>query len=117
VKLQRRLAGWQRVNFGRPALWQLLLGVGEECGELYHAALKASQNIRGMDAERCKEAIADALADIAIYSMQVATAVGIDYEATVASVAEQVMRRDWRQGGDPVIMPTPDWWENVDDEG
>lgn len=110
--LQKRLAGWQRVNFGEPSLEQLTLGVCEEAGELAHAVLKAAQGIRGMqDADASKEAIADALGDIAIYAMQVAEAAGIDFFAAVEDTAEQVMRRDWRQGGDPVRHPHSDWWE------
>lgn len=96
--LQVELARWQAQNFGAPTAEQLALGVSEESGELCHAVLKRAQGIRGMDDQGAYlEAVADALADIAIYSMQMATLHRLDYATLLCEVAEKVMKRDWQQ--------------------
>lgn len=44
IQEEQRL--WSRDNFGMSPTWQPILGVVEEVGELSHAYLKRSQNIR-----------------------------------------------------------------------
>ncbi len=99
-KLQLRLAKWQDHNFGDVPLERVALGVSEEVGELHHAILKHLQAIRGMDDPKVfAEHAGDALADIAIFSMQIATMLCLDYRTLVMSVAEVVMQREWKRNG------------------
>jgi hypothetical protein len=118
--LQVRLARWQQRNFGGrvdlPAAAVSALGANEESGEigdallalmshsalqgsvgsLAHVILKSSQRIRGMENEEtCRKAIADGLADVAVFSMQLATVFRLDYWTIVHEVAEEVLRRVW----------------------
>ena len=101
-EMQVKLARWQTKNFGVGSLVDCVLGVSEEAGELAHALLKHRQRIRGMaNKEAFREAAADAIADIAIYSIQVCTLLRIDYYELVFGrhgVANTVMRRDWTDG-------------------
>jgi NTP pyrophosphatase (non-canonical NTP hydrolase) len=95
--LQVRLARWQARNFGVASHEQMALGVAEEAGELAHAVLKHSQGIRGMaDPEAYREAAGDAIADVAIYAIQLATALRLDFATLLMATAEKVMERDWR---------------------
>jgi NTP pyrophosphatase (non-canonical NTP hydrolase) len=101
IELQKELNEWQRKNFGLQPVEFLALGVGEEVGELSHALLKRYQGIRGFDNdEKFIAAVADAVADIAIYSMQICSALGIDYYATLERVAREVMMRDWTKNSE-----------------
>lgn len=97
-RLQVLLSRWQNRNFGAASLEQVALGVAEESGELAHAILKRSQRIRGMGDETIFRITAgDAVADCAIYLMQVATALRMDFGALVSATAEKVMQRDWKK--------------------
>lgn len=94
--LQVRLARWQNLNFGPATAEQLALGVAEEAGELCHAVLKRSQRIRGMgDPVAFRFAAGDALADVTIYAMQMATLQRMDLGTLLRATAEVVMQRDW----------------------
>ena len=96
--LQTRLEEWQIKNFGEASVDQMILGATEELGELCHARLKHSQGIRGMaDKGAYVVAAGDAIADCTIFLMQIATALGLDFETLVHDTAEQVMKRDWRK--------------------
>jgi len=91
--LQSRLYDWQIDNFGAMDSFNLALGVYEETGELAHAVLKRSQGIRGYDdLGKAADAIADALADAAIYALNLASSRGHN----IRSIA---LREKPRQGG------------------
>ena len=75
------------------------MGVAEEAGELCHAVLKHSQRIRNMgDPHAYREKAGDAIADTAIYLIQMATALRLDFGTLLAKVAEEVMKRNWNKG-------------------
>ncbi len=94
--LQVRLARWQNRNFGPASDEQLALGVCEEAGELAHAVLKRSQRIRGMgDPAAYREAAGDAIADVVVYAIQLATALRLDFSVLLAETARRVMDREW----------------------
>lgn len=106
--LQVRMARWQARNFGYQPIEREVLGVSEEAGELAHAVLKGLQGIRGMDdREAYRAKAADALADIAIYSMQVATSLRIDYGTIIQATAEKVLERDWKKKAEPDLPSRP----------
>lgn len=97
--LQVALARWQANEFGTSTHEHLALGVCEESGELAHAVLKHAQGIRGLgDPDAYREAAGDALADVAIYAIQLATALRLDFGALLLATAERVMERKWRKG-------------------
>lgn len=95
--LQVQLVRWQSRNFGGATLEQAALGANEEAGELAHAVLKAQQKIRGYDSKSKLRADAgDAIADCAIYLMQAATILRMDFWTLVNETANNVMARDWK---------------------
>lgn len=77
--LQQEAAIWQEDNFGVRPAYEMLLGLGEETGELLHCELKALQGIRGSYTE-LKEKAGDAVADMVIYLIQFLTLSGISIE-------------------------------------
>lgn len=94
--LQVRLCRWQVRNFGSSCIKDITLGVSEESGELSHAVLKHRQGIRGMEnRDAFLDAAGDAIADCAIYLMQAATALRLDFPTLLAATASEVMKRDW----------------------
>jgi NTP pyrophosphatase (non-canonical NTP hydrolase) len=94
--LQARLAAWQQRNFGVQEVWQMALGVAEETGELARAVLKHYQKIRGYDdPKKFLQKAADAIADTAIYSINLSTILRLDYGTLLYQTAEAVMKRDW----------------------
>jgi NTP pyrophosphatase (non-canonical NTP hydrolase) len=94
--LQARLAAWQQRNFGVQTPSEMALGIAEETGELARAVLKNAQRIRGYDDQaKFLAAAADALADIAIYSINLATILRLDYGTLLRETAHAVMSRDW----------------------
>lgn len=122
-ELQEKLNAWMGRNFGFQEDVRLALGAAEEVGELAevllevgspgdmrlalgatkavgkiaHAALKRAQKIRGFDDKtKYLDALADAIADINIYLMNLASANRLDYGTLIARTAEQVMQRDWK---------------------
>ena len=102
ARWQRELAAWQEQELPcedkDKQLLHVTLGVAEEMGELAHAVLKRSQGIRGSDAEHI-EAACDALGDVAIYSMQVATLLGVDWLSAVEREVRKVLKRRWHGEG------------------
>ena len=79
LTIQQRLAVWQREQFGEPVLKHLAWGVFEEVGELMHCVLKREQGIRGFDDDGYfREHSGDAIADAAIYCLQILSALGCD---------------------------------------
>ncbi len=98
--LQVRLARWQQSNFGGSKDWQLALGAAEEVGELCHALLKRSQRIRGMeDPAVYKEAVGDAIADVTVFLIQLASSHRLDFFTLLVETANKVMERNWTAGG------------------
>lgn len=109
--LQVRLCRWQTRNFGAGTSAHSVLGVVEEVGEalegflglavaagrLAHAVLKADQKIRSLsDPEKARRAVADGVADLSVYAIQVCTAFRLDYGVLLTQTAEDVMQRDWK---------------------
>lgn len=121
--LQVRLYRWQQRNFGIAGAEQLALGINEEVGELAeaiesaleplesvilflrikraagkicHAVLKNSQKIRGMaDPEKFREVAGDAIADVAVFEIQLCTVLRLDYWTLLTHTANKVMERDF----------------------
>ena len=96
--LQCWLSEWQSRNLGAATLEQLALGVAEESGELAHSILKHSQGIRGMDdREAFRAAAGDAIADCAVFLIQMCTLLRLDFQELVHATADQVMGRNWKK--------------------
>lgn len=70
---------------------KMTLGVAEEVGELCHHVLKRAQGLG--DPKEHLEEIKDALADIAVFSMQIASFEGIDWEENFYKIADEVLKR------------------------
>lgn len=96
-ELQQLLGRWQERHFGEANLQQLTLGLCEEAGEAAHCVLKASQRIRGMTAGVAEPLIADALADVTIFAMQIATHLRLDFGSLLLETARQVLLRNWNE--------------------
>jgi len=119
--LQVLLHRWEARQFGGGSVGESTLGVNEETGELSeafiylaamqcgagrmaHAVLKRGQGIRGFDdPEVYRSHAADAIADVAIFAMQCATKLRLDFWQIVEDTANQVMGRDWSKK----TQPTP----------
>lgn len=111
--IQVLFARWEVANFGyQPAernvsglaeeLGEMatalgyFLGLGKAIGRLSHIQLKASQKIRGFeDREYARAECADAIADICIFTMNLATALRIDFGTILRETAKKVLKRDW----------------------
>ena len=95
--LQQRLFRWEVRNFGQGSLEHAALGVAEESGELCHAVLKHAQKIRGMgDIEVLREKAGDAVADIAIYAINLCSKLGLDFATLLRETSREVMKRQWK---------------------
>jgi len=92
-RIQREQFEWSRKNFGDHPAWHPLLGLQEEIGELSHAYLKKTQNIR--TDEDHDEAMKDAVADIVIYLVDFCSTIGYRLESELVSTWEKVKQRDW----------------------
>src|SRR6185312_9017767 len=105
--LQYRLNTWQNQELKSTPNGSYL-GVTEEIGELagallemvaaagklHHARLKTDQGIKNYgDIERLREEAADAIADITISCMQLATNLRLDFWTLLLQTAEKVMER------------------------
>lgn len=88
---------WAEKNFGPDVpVWQPLLGIGEELGELNHHFLKRAQGIRGT-AEEHREAMGDAVADIFIYLVDFCNRERIDLDWEIRKAwTNTVSKRDWK---------------------
>ena len=91
--LEKEVADWSRKNFGDQPAWKPLLGVAEEVGELNHAFLKQSQNIRRNEDHAAKER--DAVGDIVIYLADYCGRRGFSLAQCVADAWAEVSKRDW----------------------
>ncbi len=110
-KLQVELYRWQARQPFDSNEEAMSLGVGEELGELaeavlemagasgriLHATLKSRQKIRGMDhRDTYRAKVADGVADLWVFSLQLLTMLRLDGGALVEGVARRVvMVRDW----------------------
>jgi NTP pyrophosphatase (non-canonical NTP hydrolase) len=94
---QKELCKWQLKNFGHAPIIpeQLALGMAEEVGEVCHHVLKGVQHIRGGVKGVNKAEVADGVADVLIYGLQLLSYYEIDAEEEIAKVIEQVLARDW----------------------
>ena len=95
---QQELFKWQDLNFGTPDDTPLkcALGMAEETGEVCHHVLKGMQGIRGGVNGINKEEIADGVADVLIYGIQLLSFLGLDAEVEISAVIKKVLQRDWR---------------------
>jgi len=76
----------------------LTLALAAYAGSVAHNALKADQRIRtDGDVEKFREKMADAIADQAVFTMQLCTLMRLDYGTILEETAEHVMLRDWKQ--------------------
>lgn len=80
---------WEFKNFGRQSPIRALLGMQEEVGELSHAVLKASQNIR-MTQEDARVKMKDSIGDAIVYLISFCNKVGADLfkERSPAQIVE-----------------------------
>jgi NTP pyrophosphatase (non-canonical NTP hydrolase) len=95
-KFQTEQSEWSRKNFGAHKPDHAILGVAEEVGELCHSHLKRSQGIRGTPLEHDAKG-QDAIGDIVVYLADYCSGMGWDFEDIVATVWDQVQKRDWKK--------------------
>jgi NTP pyrophosphatase (non-canonical NTP hydrolase) len=118
-KLQCEHFEWAKHNFGEQRPWQPLLGIMEELGELAHAHLKQSQDIRNN--EDHQRAAKDAIGDIIIFLANYCNIMKYDLDSIVRDTWEQVKQRDWKKNpnnahiglGDTNKKPIQFWDEEV----
>lgn len=94
---QKELAEWQERNFGThdDDIIKCALGMAEEVGEVCHHVLKGTQKIRGgIDGINRKE-VADGVADVLIYGIQLLSKLGMDAEHEIEMVIHNVLARNW----------------------
>lgn len=96
---QKDLANWQERNFGSHSddALKCALGMAEEVGEVCHHVVKGAQKIRGgVNGIDC-DAVADGVADVLIYGIQLLSAIGVDAESEIQGVIDKVLKRDWKK--------------------
>lgn len=107
--LQGKWFLWKEENFdestGKGLEWQAL-GMAEEVGEVCRIVLKAHQKIRqypnGFD-EKARKNLAKEIADVAIFSIQLCSIIGVDFGKALFERSEEVMKRDpkaYRENGE-----------------
>lgn len=105
--LQKDQKEWGIKNFpenkGKP--YRMLLGVGEEMGELFHSHLKREQGIRTDEDHETK--IADAVGDIVIYLAAYCNEMGLDFSTCVGLAWDEVKQRDWSRHKTNGLASTP----------
>lgn len=112
--IQVEFARWEVGNFGYQPSSSNALGMSEEVGEmsdamamffgfnraigrLSHVVLKSSQKIRGFDdKEYAREQIADAIADVWIFGLNLCTFFRIDGGTLLRATAAKVLKRNWK---------------------
>lgn len=94
--LQMNHSAWEHVNFpdSHGNVFHSLAGVTEELGELAHALLKDSQNIRGTAEEHDREG-RDAVGDLLIYMAGLCNKKGWNMQRCVETAWAEVANRDW----------------------
>jgi NTP pyrophosphatase (non-canonical NTP hydrolase) len=100
-QLQEEHKRWSEANFDSVypdpnTFWQPIFGVMEELGELTHALLKQSQNIRGSSAEHVQKQ-KDAIGDITIFLASTCSALGFDFQELVETTWNEVKVRNYKQ--------------------
>ena len=94
-EIQWEVGEWNFKNFPNAEPWQMILGMQEELGELSHAYLKRSQNIRTDEDHDAEEV--DAIGDLVIYILAYCDSRGIHLPNTIRSVWAEVSERDWNK--------------------
>ena len=91
-KIQVELARWQNRNSDKgDSIEQLALGVCDEAGGLAHAVLRQSQPDRAWDEAVYREAAGTTIACCAVYLMQCATHLRLDFFELMHQVSAEVM--------------------------
>jgi NTP pyrophosphatase (non-canonical NTP hydrolase) len=93
-KFQSEQEEWQAANHADSDGGDMLLGVGEETGELMHAHLKGKQGIRH-STEKIERLKKDAIGDIVIYLAAYCNLEGFDLEECIEDAWSHVSQRDW----------------------
>lgn len=106
-QLQKDLKEWQDKNFEPVPVethkFQMLAGMQEELGEISHIILKSSQKIRKYKDGLTQTALADfkdGVGDLMVYTMQLCSDLGIDFQDAVETTAKEVMERNWKKNKD-----------------
>lgn len=99
-KAQEDIYKWADKNFGPLDVREQYIGMTEEVGEVGHALLKGIQGIRGYTPEKSRTEVADGIADVFVYMMNVCTLLEIDAEEVISATVDRVTKRDWVK--DPV---------------
>lgn len=86
---------WQDRNFPGWQEWEVLLGLGEEVGELFHAHLKEKQGIRQNENHEAKAR--DAVGDIMIFLAGYCNARGWLLSEILSETWAEVRLREWRK--------------------
>ena len=92
VELQELVTEWRKHNFPAANTDSQLKGVVEELGELVHADLKESQNIRKMDYTKLEM---DGAGDMIIFLLNYCDMKGFTLEAAIKLAWEEASKRDW----------------------
>ncbi len=106
---QQELLEWQERNFGKhddDAL-KCALGMAEEVGEVCHHVLKGTQRIRGGVNGINKKEVADGVADVLIYGIQLLSKLDMDAGHEIEKVIHNVLARDWVENPDGKKMGEP----------
>lgn len=102
TEVQDKLWSWQITQFPEEVIkilrLELALGMNEEAGEVAHAILKRSQNIReGTDINKIEELVADGVSDALIYGMNLCSTFNINFEEVFVKTVESVLKRNWKE--------------------
>lgn len=101
-ELQEKHCDWSDENFGDVTghfdrgVLHCALGAAEEIGELCHGVLKAEQGIRG-SVDDHRDGVRDAIGDIVLYLIDLCGKLGLDFEAVLQDVSEEVHGRNWNE--------------------
>lgn len=94
---QKELKEWQDRNFGHQPPEMFALGMSEEVGEICHHVLKGLQRIRGGVNGINKKEVADGVADVLVFGIQLLSALDMDAETEISEVINKVLKRDWKK--------------------
>ena len=101
-ELQEKHCDWSDENFGDVTghfdrgVLHCALGAAEEIGELCHGVLKAEQGIRG-SVDDHRDGVRDAIGDIVLYLIDLCGKLGLEFEAVLRDVSEEVHGRNWNE--------------------
>lgn len=112
---QHEVSKWlEKQPFYPQEKWQPLLGMGEELGELNHAFLKRSQNIRGTPDEHWAK-MKDAIGDFFVYAAGFCIAEKMSLGECLRETWEGVSRRDWNKNATNGRVEEQDDWSGAVD--